>query len=136
MKPLSIYLCGRYGRREEFQRYADALERMGHRVTSRWLNGPPEEESELSHERRAQLAMMAYVDIKDSTAILVFSESPESPYGRGGRHVEHGIALASNTPHIIVIGPRENVFCDLAICQNYESFEQYINRLKEKSHAA
>lgn len=133
---LSVYLCARYGRRDEIIRYADTLERMGHTITSRWLNGPEEDEATLTHHHRSQLALMAYVDIKTSNALIAFTEQPDSPYGRGGRHVELGIALASNVPNIIVIGPRENIFCDLALCQNYASFGQFINRLKEKSNAA
>jgi hypothetical protein len=124
-----VYLAARFSRREELCRYRDELESNGIGVTSRWLDGNLRTmrdgsylgdhgvalvESELINDESA--AMRGYLanediyDIQAADALIAFTEPSDSPYRRGGRHVEMGIALAWELP-IIIIGYRENLFC-------------------------
>lgn len=109
--PLAIYMAGRYARREELRAAALELEQLGHRVTSRWLfvdssvpKGPLE-----PHGRATDIARMDFEDLRQADLCLAFTEPPDGPQGRGGRHVEVGIALALGL-RVVLVGPREHVF--------------------------
>ncbi len=110
---MNVYLASRYARREEMQAVAADLQQMGHTVTSRWINGSHELEDHPAPEDRRRLAQEDMLDILDANCLISFTEQPrasgESP-GRGGRHVEFGIALGGCTMRLIVVGWRENVF--------------------------
>jgi len=104
-----LYLAGRYGRREELAIYAHRLRNRGHIVTSRWLDLTyPEDPIDI--KTRCELADRDLEDLRAAEVLISFTEPSDSVYGRGGRHVEFGIALAlGKTLH--VVGHRENVFC-------------------------
>jgi hypothetical protein len=111
---MNIYLAARYSRREELCRYRESLRSLGYRVTSRWLDGGHElDERGLSTEagavERARFAREDYLDVSCADILISFTEMPRSGNGRGGRHVEFGIALARGM-RVLVVGPRENVF--------------------------
>lgn len=120
---MKIYLASRYGRRVELCGYRDRLESLGHVVTSRWLTGdhtiggsdsPPDgdngEMSEEAIENRERFAEEDVEDVRACDLLIAFTEPENSPYSRGGRHVELGIAIGSFTD-VLVIGHRENIFC-------------------------
>jgi len=95
---MKIYLASRYSRFREMQGYRDELESAGHVVTSRWINGDHQiDDQGLS------------VQAKEAERIRFASEAPRSSSSRGGRHVEHGMALALGK-RVMVVGHRENVF--------------------------
>lgn len=106
-----IYLAGRYSRRAELFHYAGRLSSLGYQVTSRWLNGTHDLQSGPDDdELRRQIAMEDVADIRRCDILIVFTEEQGTgSSGRGGRHVEFGIAFALNKA-IWVVGPRENVF--------------------------
>jgi hypothetical protein len=111
---MRIYLAARYSRREELCGYRADLIAMGHQVTSRWLNGAHQvSDAGLSDEgsvaERERFALEDYTDVGHSDLCISFSEEPRSGFSRGGRHVEHGIALGRQI-QAWVVGPRENVF--------------------------
>ena len=128
---MKFYLASRFGRRSELQGYRSKLIELGHEVTSRWLTvehkaedtDQPEQPSD-AHER---FALDDLEDIDKSDALVAFTESPDSTYGRGGRHVELGYALAmagsfaimQRRLQVIVVGPRENVFTHLSAVHHY-----------------
>jgi hypothetical protein len=110
-----IYLAARYSRNDEMRGVRDVLTAIGYEVTSRWidqhdgaleasytpakLNADPEE-----------CAILGQHDIDDLTAAdTVISFTSPDGGGKGGRHVEHGIALGLGK-RLIVCGPRENIF--------------------------
>jgi hypothetical protein len=105
--PVRVYLSGTTARIEELRRYADELRAAGAEIVSRWLWATG----------TASPATAAARDIEDlarADVMVAFTQRPEAAHqGRGGRHVELGIALARGTP-IIVIGPPEHVFHRLA----------------------
>lgn len=148
---MRVYLAARYSRREELLGVRDVIEALGGIVTSRWLDGDHQiddqgtpigedgaalvEGEELrsgetfsEHDRSARAAELrakfAADDLEDVLAadtLIAFTEPPRSTASRGGRHVELGIALASGK-RILVVGPRENVFCSLPQVEHYPSW--------------
>jgi len=129
-----FYLAARYSRREELLGVREFIEAIGGDVTSRWLRGnhytddegtPVDEDGHaLTNEpataasMRERFAAENLLDIRMCDTIVVFTESPRSTRTRGGRHVELGIALGFNK-HIMVVGPRENIFCWLPEIEYY-----------------
>lgn len=106
---MKVYLAARYGRAAELREYARELIEAGIEVTSSWLWDAGGEDRELSGIEQMRVAVVDYHDLARSDAVIAFTEPPESPWSRGGRHVEFGLALALEKKPL-VIGPRENVF--------------------------
>ena len=121
---MRYYFAGAYARRKELQGLASEIERsgIGARVISGWLNHTQADDdndagfSDFSDPRIADLAweygMCDMDDVLSAQAIVSFTGQG----GRGGRHVEHGMAILLNRMRpvtgyrLIVIGPREHVF--------------------------
>lgn len=123
---MRIYLAARYSRREELCGYGATLDEMGHTITSRWLNGNHQIDRGLSVEReqneRVRFACEDRDDVYRAQLLIAFTEISRSSNSRGGRHVELGMALGSKMP-VIVVGPRENVFCCLPEVTVVTAFE-------------
>lgn len=107
MKPLRVYLAAKFARRDEMRMMARWMELLGYVVTSRWLEV---EEDQLHSPHGPEWATN---DVEDVLAadVLVFLSEPEGSAGagRGGRHVEFGVALGAGKK-IIVVGQIENIF--------------------------
>lgn len=141
----TVYLAARYSRRLELVGYREELTARGFHVPARWLNGshqldnsgrPIGETGELMFENgsaaadhyRAKFALDDYEDVVTSSLLVAFTETPRSNdagAGRGGRHVELGIALGLRIP-VAVIGPRENVFCWLPQVRHFEAWPEFL----------
>jgi len=135
---MKIYLAARYSRIEELNNYKAILEESGHIVTSRWLNGDSQShgydaykiargnELDLFPEKAALFAKDDVEDVKAAHMILCFSEEPRNGNsGRGGRHIEFGLALALGK-RVIVIGPRENVFHCLPEIEHFPTWDAFL----------
>ena len=120
---MKIYLSACYRRQLEMQRIARELETFGHEITSRWVLEEPfvEEEHFQPLPNRARRAQRNLLDLAQSDCLIAFTERPPSGQGRGGRHVELGIALA-NGLKTIVVGWQENLFHTLV--EFYPSWEE------------
>lgn len=134
-----FYLAARYSRREELLGVRDVIEALGGEVTSRWLNGDHQlsdtgtpigdhgealvegGDGERAATLRAKFAQDDYDDVMRADVIVAFTEVPRSAKNRGGRHVELGLGLAWGK-RVIVVGPRENVFCWLPQIEHYPSW--------------
>lgn len=153
---MKYYLAARYSRREELLRYAWHLEELGHEVTSRWIRGEHEMPeigdadttdeafNTVTDERRAEIgkrfALEDLDDLMKAECLIAFTEQPGQTKGRGrgGRHVELGFALAllslrvSDSERgqwmnqVVVIGPRENVFCCLDGVFHFPDWTSYL----------
>jgi hypothetical protein len=127
-----IYLAARYSRREELRGYKAELEARGFEISARWLLGPhqitdaglalgseleaacEDEGDQRDHiiALREKFALDDFEDVHAAELLIAFTQPPRTDKGRGGRHIEFGIALGKGMP-IIVVGPRENIFCCL-----------------------
>jgi hypothetical protein len=137
----TFYLAARYGRRLELVGYRAQLEALGHKAPARWLDGnhqlddrgyPIGDTGERIVERgpdasavaakcRVKFAADDYDDVLAADVLIAFTEEPRSTNSRGGRHVELGIALGRRMP-IVVVGPRENVFCWLPAVTHFRTW--------------
>jgi hypothetical protein len=138
-----IYLAARYTRRLELCGYRDDLTAMGFTVTSRWLDGshqldnegrPLGDMGELLFEAgspevdhfRWKFATDDLEDVLASETLIAVTEEPRSGNSRGGRHVELGIALGTGRHHVVIVGPRENVFCWLPDVEWYPDWASLV----------
>lgn len=154
---MQIYLAARYSRRLELCGYRDQLRAMGYTVQAVWLDGehqisdqgtPIGEHGEAlvegsdrhgeTTERAAQLRLKFaeddLSDVQSCDLLIAFTEKPRSDAagrGRGGRHVELGIAIGQGK-RIIIVGPRENIFCWLPEIDHYETFHDAAQSLQHR----
>jgi hypothetical protein len=102
--------------------YAAVLRHAGFTVDARWLSG--------DHDGRtggARYAQEDFEDVRAADVVMAFTEEPCSNKGRGGRHVELGLALAWGK-RVVIVGPRENVFCWLPQVEQFDLWEQAVVR--------
>lgn len=119
---MKIYLAARYSRFPELQAYRDDLRTAGHVVTSRWIEGTHQaKDLTATIDEARTFAVDDIADLAEADCIISFTECPRSGNSRGGRHVEHGLALAWNKK-IIVVGYRENVFHCLRVVEFFETW--------------
>lgn len=110
-----IYLAARYSRNEEMRGVRDVLQALGYEVTASWIDqhGGNLLESfvtEQLNDDPAGCAQYAQIDVGDlAAADTVISFTSPGGGGKGGRHVEYGLALGL-VKRLIIVGPRENVF--------------------------
>lgn len=145
-----FYLASRYSRRQELLGVRDVIEALGGEVTSRWLNGshqiddqgvpigddgaalvdgPEQLETKKRAARlRKKFAQDDVEDLRRADVVIAFTEPPRSSASRGGRHVELGLAIAWQK-HVVVVGPRENVFCWLPEVEHYASWARAARRV-------
>lgn len=129
---IKFYLASRYSRRAELCRYRDMLVSMGQEVTTRWLDGdyptdPNGRSLVAPDEVRAKVAAEDMADVLAADVFVAFTE-PARNDGRGGRHVEFGIAVASGK-RLVVIGEAENVFYMLPGVRRFSTWDQYVDWL-------
>ncbi len=124
----NIYLAARYSRHPQMRRCRDALTALGHVVTSRWIdchNGAlPDslDHAALNGDPAAGTAF-GQADVADlARADTVISFTTAEGGGKGGRHVEFGLALGLGK-HLVIVGPRENVFHTLPGIEVHDSWE-------------
>src|ERR1700730_12773628 len=103
IKNMRYHLAARYARRVELCGYRDRLLSLGVTVTSRWLD------SRKMPRWSFGIAREDCEDLMAADAVIIFTEIPNTVLATGGRHVEFGLALAQGK-HVIIVGPRENVF--------------------------
>jgi hypothetical protein len=120
------YFAARYSRNPELRAYRDDLLTAipGSVVTSRWIDCHPDIvgglEQSFTPEALAadpagcwKFGLHDVEDLANATAIVSFTGNGGG--GKGGRHIEHGIAMAldfysAGPMRLIVVGPRENIF--------------------------
>lgn len=144
---MRVYLAARYSRRVELSAYRGDLQAIGIEVTSNWLDGPRQraiagkvlgERDEAvieaggdaleAIELRRLCAVQDVQDVRAADTFVTFTELPDARAGRGGRHVEFGLALAERK-RLIVIGPVENVFHALGEVERFETWAEALAAL-------
>lgn len=122
---MKIYLAARYSRAVEMQQVRDWLAERGHEVTSRWIDHHGGKylgsfTVEQLNDDPEYCAHIARVDLNDlAAADVVISFTGRG--GKGGRHVEFGLAVARGK-RLIVVGPREHVFHTLSEVHHFETW--------------
>ncbi len=130
----AVYLAARFSRNDEMRGVRDVLEAIGYKVTSRWidLHGGDQLESaaaEVLNSDPASVAHFGQHDIEDlAAADIVVSFTSTDGGGKGGRHVEHGIAIGMGK-RLIVCGPRENIFHTLPQVEHYPNWARLVMAL-------
>jgi hypothetical protein len=126
-----VYLVARYSRNAEMRGVRDVLESMGYEVTSRWIdqhggNLPESIVAERLNAEPAECSKYAFIDLQDlKAADVVISFTSAGGGGKGGRHVELGVALGLGK-HVVVVGPRENVFHTLPQIEWYPDWPHLV----------
>lgn len=128
---MKIYVSARYPRREDAEELARMLVQDGHFITSRWVwRDQPSDYEECTHTEIGEFAMEDIADVIDAEIFVAISEESDSPFGRGGRHVEFGFALARGIA-LAVIGPMENIFHYMSHVKHYESNDEFVKAVSE-----
>lgn len=129
---MKIYLAARYQRREELYNYGKILEEKRLDITSRWLSGQHGMleglDPESSSLKNATFAKEDLEDIDRADMFLLFTDEPMTVLKKGGMFVELGYALA-HRKYIVIVGPRENVFCFLPQITVYKTFNEFLSSL-------
>ena len=154
---MQIYLAARYSRRLELCGYREQLRAMGHAVEAVWLDGEHqisnegvpigehgealvEAMSESGRENfyandnaRADALRLKFAeddldDVQSCDLCIAFTEPPRSKASRGGRMVELGVAIGQGK-RIMIVGPRENIFCWLPEIDQFDTWEACKARL-------
>lgn len=135
-----IYLAGSFSRLDKIKGHAQELREKGYMVDCRWLQGlhqvhqGAEKVESTKDSMPPEALLFAKDDIEDlqkADTIICFTERPNSPRSRGGRHVEFGLALAWKK-EIFCIGPCENIFYVLPQVTVYKDWESFYQRLRVK----
>lgn len=132
---MKFYLAARYGRRSELQVYRQELMGFGHEVNARWLVNDHAEGTDPAVNN--QLAEEDIEDLLAADTFVAFTEKPDSPYNRGGRHVELGMAMSHarrawpyqdhGPRQVIIVGPRENIFMWVNFLVVYDKPSEFLD---------
>jgi len=131
---MKIYIAARYSRRPLARELGETLEGYGHKICSRWCFGtetdhqmPPGLSPQAKDDRRELFAKEDLSDVVGADWLVSLMENPRGN-GRGGRHVEFGVAVGMNK-RLIIIGPRETVFHHLPQVKQFDSVNEFLATL-------
>ena len=130
---MKIYLASRYSRAAEMQGVRDVLTALGYDVTSRWIDHhggkyPGSFTPEQLNADPEYCCGIAQADWDDLTAADVCISFTCGSGGKGGRHVEFGLA-AGLGKRLIVVGPREHVFHTMPQVEHYDDWPRLVMAL-------
>ena len=116
-----VYLASRYSRHVEMQGYADDLRAAGFTVEVEWIKGEHRmaDASDDFDGSGARFALDDWRDLAAADTVISFTGSG----GRGGRHVEFGMAIAWGK-RCLIVGPRENVFHWLPEVEQFDTWPE------------
>lgn len=136
------YFAARYSQAAQLRTYRDAVEAAlpDACVTSRWIDHHAgdlttsftPEQLAAAPDHCWEFGQADLDDLTDANVIVSFT-GPGG--GKGGRHVEHGIAVglhmtaldrAANPCRLIVIGPRENIFHCHPATEVFATFDSFL----------
>jgi len=126
---MKVYLAARFSRRHECHALGQYLQSRGHQIVSRWtLPGedhviPTSSSEQAADAERRRFAMEDMDDVRACDWCISLMEAPRSN-GRGGRHIEFGVALGLGKM-LTIIGPRETVFHHLDEVACFDSVDDF-----------
>lgn len=115
----TVYIAGRYSRRQEFVTVAELLKEHGFEIVSQWVFGGEDGKS------LEEIARMDYDDCAKAGIVLSYTEDPQVEHRQGARHAEfmQGYILGSAC---CLIGPREIIFHHLPDVHQYDTLSEFI----------
>lgn len=135
----SIYLAARYSRHPEMRGVRDVLTAIGHTVTSRWIDMhggkyPTSFTPEILNDDPAYCGELGQHDVEDVTRADTCISFTSGGGGKGGRHVEFGLALGLGK-RVIVVGPREHIFHTLPQVEHFHDWPHLVMALAPSTDA-
>lgn len=124
---LTVYLAARTARRGELAEAAGALSAHGVEVVSSWLDDEGAG-TVRSDQGAAAVAARNLSDVRRCDVFVAFTEGEAAPSGRGGRHVELGVALACGK-RVLLVGPAEHVFHRLPTVEHHDDLDSVLRAL-------
>jgi len=130
-----IYIAARFSRRAEANALGHHLKARDGIITSRWTKPdcdhvmPTGLSRQAEDGERQRFALEDVDDVRAANWTISLMEDPRSN-GRGGRHVEFGLAIAFGH-RLTIIGPRETVFHHLPNVEHFETADAFIASLPE-----
>lgn len=137
--PRKVYLAARYSRHDEMQGVRDVLSAaFGIEVTSRWIDCHTDVVGDFTSsftpeflaEHPEKCAPLGQHDIDDLLAADTCISFTSGGGGKGGRHVEFGVALALGL-RLIVVGPREHIFHTLPQVEWFPNWPRLVMSLEQ-----
>lgn len=115
-----------------------ALEKIGHSVTSRWIDESTVDDGIAAAKNNATNcyhALNDIADIRDADCLILFTEPTPSPRSRGGRHTEYGIFIGLMLAEqfdrrLFVVGPTENIFHALPQAEHFHFWIECLTELE------
>lgn len=135
---MKIYLAARYSAHPQMREVRDDLAKLGHEVTSRWIDMHDGKHAtsfavETLNEDPASCAKLGIHDVEDvQAADTVISFTAGSAGSKGGRHVEFGLALGLSK-RLLVVGPREHIFHTLPQVEHHDTWVAALSSLREEA---
>lgn len=132
----AFYIAARFSRRPEANALANKLQALGHTITSRWVRPevdhvmPTGLSAQAEDAERCRFATEDCDDVIACDCMVSLMEEPRSN-GRGGRHVEFGMALGLGKK-LVIIGPRETVFHHLPNVSAYATADDYLRAVERE----
>jgi len=125
---MRVYLSAGYGRRDEMRTAKEHLEDLGFDVTSTWMDSVEPCDMDGTDPRARSTAESDLLEIDCCEALILFTDTGLTSFGRGGRWVELGYALGLDDVLVCLVGPLQNIFCALAD-RRFETLDEAANFL-------
>ncbi len=122
---MKIYISGTFTAQRRLRPWRDELWRIGHQVTSSWLDELSKPDGMPVEAFNRKLAIKDLAEIKEADCLIIDTDGASTT---GGRYVELGYALA-NHKLIYVVGPQRSVFLSLAD-RRFDTWDALLQFLK------
>lgn len=130
---MNIYITGKFSKIKMVRERAADLERMGHRVTARWLHDGREQNKLVTPEVCAELSANDFDDIAKSDAFIYVFEKGDAKHPDDGMLTELGIAVGLNKSCAIVgpVGqdPQASMFLFLPHIDRFPTWKAFTEHL-------
>lgn len=124
---MKIYLAAKFERRLFIRKRADQLWKLGHQITSTWLNETTKPESMTKEIFFRKLAIKDLCEIMAADLIILDTAEQST---RGGKENEFGFALGQFQNKLVyIVGRKRSVFHELAdmVFKNWKECIAYVS---------
>lgn len=126
---MKIYVAGSWSRRFALRERVAELKKMGHVVTSRWIQKDGDLANPDSH-CDDQLAA-AREDLDDVLSANMVAVDAGTPSSRGGYMFEAGVAHASGKTVVVIGAPRE-ACTFFTLLDRFDTWEEFFTTLRRR----